>query len=41
MAKAAAAVEGNLLQENHWNWTTLENRRMVAADGQVIEELPR
>src|SRR5690348_8462523 len=40
MAKAAAAVERNLLQEKHWNWTTVENRRMVAADGHVLEELP-
>jgi len=40
MAKAAAAVERNLLQEKHWNWTTVEERKVLAADGRLLESLP-
>ena len=40
LARALQAYTANHAQQDHWNWTTVQSRRVVGKDGRELQGLP-
>ena len=40
LAKALQAYTANHAQQDHWNWTTVQSRKVVGKDGHELQPLP-